>query len=245
MICCWDFYAFKMSCSGPFYKCFPSVTWLHCHCLQSDRKDLCLRGNILHFQLEHDMIPVMALMGFAFLSLRIPSGNSFKPVLCSAGSLREAGNQVFSPNYGIKWNYQEVIKFLVTSLLTTMLQPMENLRKRRIWMFCCSICHDLGLTDHASSITWSAQMFWQAQRGSARPWVQAVHEAATAMDFCKVCTLILRENAATELPPETGSWNSLALAEFTQNMLGWGASLPAVREFVFSWQRFINCGGLL
>lgn len=27
--------------------------------------------------------------------------------------------------------------------------------------------------------------------------------------------------------------------------MGWGASLTAVREFVFSWERFINCGGLL
>lgn len=88
--------------------------------------------------------PVMALMDFSFLSLRIPSGKSFKLVLHSADILREAGNQVFSYNYCIKWNYQEVIKFLVTSLLTTMMQPLDHLGKRRIWMFCCSICMTLA-----------------------------------------------------------------------------------------------------
>lgn len=62
------------------------------------------------------------------------------------------------------------------------------------------------------------------------PRAQAGHEAGVAMDFCKLCTLILRENAATELPPEPGLWNSLALAEFTQNTQGvcWGGVLHSL-----------------
>lgn len=202
-----------MSCLGIFYKCFPShftvtafrvteriCAWKETSCTS-------------HWNVTRS--PVMALRGFSFLSFRIPSGKSFKPMLHSAGNLREAGNQIFTYNYCIKWNHQEVIRFLATSLLT-MMQPMNNLGKRRIWVFCCSICHDLGWSSpgHVSSTAWSAKMFWQPQRGSAHPlgtgrawgrhsrgFLQALH-----LDFMGKCC----PGAATR------TW-LVELAEFWQN----------------------------
>lgn len=63
------------------------------------------------------------------------------------------------------------------------------------------------------------------------PRVQAMHVADVSMAFCKLCKLLLRENAATELPPEFGLWNSLGLAGFTQDII----------ESVLGWGGFIFC----
>lgn len=49
--------------------------------------------------------------------------------------------------------------------------------------------------------------------------VQAMHVADVSMAFWNLCKLLLRENAATELPPEFGLWNSLGLAGLTQDIM--------------------------
>lgn len=56
---------------------------LHCHCLQSDRRDLCLKGNILHSQLERDVIPRDGFDGI-FLSI---TQNSIREVLQASVTL--------------------------------------------------------------------------------------------------------------------------------------------------------------
>lgn len=166
----------------------------------------------------------MTLMGFSFPSLRIPSEKSFKPVLPSAGILGEAGNQVFTYNYCVKQNHQEVIQFLATILLTTM-QPMDWKKKKEnldVLLFHLSWPW-LGLTAHVSSTAWSAKMtLCDSLRGVLHvPWAQAGHGAGMAMDFCRVCTWIWRENA--ELPPEPGSWNyGRVHPKYTQGCAGVG-----------------------
>jgi len=81
------------------------------------------------------------------------------------------------------------------------------------------------------------------------PWGTAMHVADISMSFCKLCKLLLREEVATELAAEFGLWNSLALAGFTQDImgcvLGGGASFSSARQFVFSWERLTDCGDFL
>lgn len=55
------------------------------------------------------------------------------------------------------------------------------------------------------------------------PRVQAMHVADVSMAFCKFCKLPLKENAATELPPELSLWNSPGLAGFTRSIMECGA----------------------
>lgn len=65
------------------------------------------------------------------------------------------------------------------------------------------------------------------------PRVQAMHVADIPIAFCKLCKLLLRENAGTELPAEFGLWSLPGLTGFTQDIvgcvLGWGC-------FIFCYQ---------